>query len=438
MPDNRELAALIWLGIGLVWALSQQKIRSAFGDGLRAFFKPIIFLPLLVMLAYIGLEIWLGLRLGFWNAGLVKGTVIWAVASAAVLYFNAASAAGDPRFFRKTLAATVGVVVFVEFFVNLFVMPLWAEFFILQPLLAGLAVLAAVAGFREEHRPLKNVFETLLALLGVAVFVFAAWQLYTNWPSLDRSQTVRKLLLPIWLTFGLLPLLYVMSLYVNYDCAWRAINWAAPDRRARWRARLALISGFHFRRRALHRFSPHWCRQLAQAPSYAEARRVISDFRKQEHEAAQRAAEEEERLRRYAGVDGTDSDGRRLDRREFKETMDALVWLHTCQMGWYRNHEASYRPDLLDIITDFTYHGLPHDHGITLRVASDGRSWYAWRRTVTGWCFAIGAAGPPPDQWEFDGPDPPDGFPGQDPAWGSAPLARAANRNWYYATSASD
>ena len=49
---------------------------------------------------------------------------------------------------------------------------------------------------------------------------------------------------------------------------------------------------------------------------------------------------------------------------------------------------------------DFTLHGLPRESGITLHVARDGQSWYARRRTVTGWCFAIGAAGPPPDQWE--------------------------------------
>ena len=28
----------------------------------------------------------------------------------------------------------------------------------------------------------------------------------------------------------------------------------------------------------------------------------------------------------------------------------------------------------------------------------------------TGWCFAIGAAGPPPDRWEYDSPEPPGRF----------------------------
>ena len=111
----------------------------------------------------------------------------------------------------------------------------------------------------------------------------------------------------------------------------------------------------------------------------------------------------------------TDAEGRRLDRREFKETTEALKYLATCQMGWYRNRGGRYHGEnLLSALGDwFTRRGLPKDHGIVIRVAKDGQAWYAWRRTVTGWCFAIGAAGPPPDQWEFDGHEAPNGFPGK-------------------------
>ena len=65
---------------------------------------------------------------------------------------------------------------------------------------------------------------------------------------------------------------------------------------------------------------------------------------------------------------------------------------------------------------DFTRQGLPKESGIALRVSKDGQAWYAWRRTVTGWCFAIEAIGQTPNQWEYDGPEPPQGFPGKDRA----------------------
>ena len=59
----------------------------------------------------------------------------------------------------------------------------------------------------------------------------------------------------------------------------------------------------------------------------------------------------------------------------------------------------------------FERYRLSQPHGITMHINSDGQRWYAERQTVTGHWFAIGAAGPPPDQWLFDGSARPEGFP---------------------------
>lgn len=427
--DNRELAALIWLGIAVVLALFLKQARAVIVDVFRLAFQPFILRWLFLLFAYISLEIWLGIRVGLWNPGLIKPTIIWSLGSGVGLSFSAITSTGESRFFRRALTATFAVALAVEFFMNLFVMSFLAEFF-LQPTVAILATLALVAGSDEEHHPVKIFCESLLALLGFTLLGFTLWQLYINWSSLDHSQLWREFFLPIWLTVGLVPFLYLLSLYMAYDSAWRHINRAASSARARWRARATLVRSFHLRNPELYRFARNWCIRLAEAPSYEAARDVVREFRQVERDVSQAAADERERLERYAGVDGTDADGLRLDRREFKETVNALRWLHACQMGWYRKPGSRYRTDLLEAIGDFAHLGLPKDHAIALNVAPDGQSWYAWRRTVTGWCFAIGAAGSPPDLWEFEGPELPDGFPGEDQAWGDAPFSSEANRNW--------
>ena len=76
MPNSRELATLIWLGIVVLGALLDEKTYSSLGNVLRSFLNPVIFLPLLLMFAYIGLEVWLGARAYFWSTDLVKDTVI--------------------------------------------------------------------------------------------------------------------------------------------------------------------------------------------------------------------------------------------------------------------------------------------------------------------------------------------------------------------------
>lgn len=217
----------------------------------------------------------------------------------------------------------------------------------------------------------------------------------------------------------------------------RSTQGAAPataePHKARWRAKLAILTKLHFRHREINAFAWNWAGKAARASNFAAARQVVSEFLNSRREAERAAIEEQQRLRRYAGSDEVDANGRRLDRREFKETMRALDWLATCQMGWYRNQGELYRTDLLEKLgNDVTRQGLPPDPGITMKVAKAGQSWYAWRRTVTGWCFAIGAAGPPPDQWKYDGPEPPQGFPGKHRAWGNRAFSDGASPNWTY------
>ncbi len=130
-----------------------------------------------------------------------------------------------------------------------------------------------------------------------------------------------------------------------------------------------------------------------------------------------------------AGVHGEDENGRQLDRRKFSETIKALSWLGTVQMGQHHSG-GRYREDALQIIGDFERHGLSGDPGMSLTVSSDGKKWWACRRVITGWVFAIGAAQEPPDQWQYDGPEPPSGFPGEAAEWADKPFSVDAARNW--------
>ena len=429
--NNRELASLIWLAVAAAWVLSRRDLRSGIAGILKSLTNPLLLLPLLGLLGWIALEIWAGGKLGLWNTGLVSNTVVWTVGTALVLYFNVNKAAEDPLFFRKTIKSAIAASVFVEFFINLFVFGLLAEL-ILQFVLIILVMTDAFSDQKPEFQQGKKVLDAVLVGVGFLLLGYTIVQFYAQWTQLDRQALFLKFALPAWLTIGVLPFIYVLSLYVVYDGALRGVNWATSDWRARWRTRFVLVRDFRLRRNELRSFTWMWIKRAAVAPDVTGARAVVQQFRDEQRAAEQANRDAEERLRRYAGSNGTDTEGRRLDRREFKETTEALRFLATCQMGWYRNRGGRYhREKLLSAIgDDFTRHGLPKDHGIAVRVTKNGQTWYAWRRTVTGWCFAIGAAGPPPDQWEFDGPEKPNGFPGKASEWGSGPFSDEVNRNW--------
>jgi hypothetical protein len=291
MPDNRELAALLWLSVFLCWVLAKSELRSGLGGVFRSFFHPFICVSLLAMAGYMALEVWAGAHLGIWSSELLKPTLLWAVLSGGVMFFESNKAARDSRFFRTVLAETAAIGVFVEFFMNVFVMSLVTEL-IVQPVIAALAILRAVAGNKPENRQVRKFLDALLALTGFAFLAYTGWRTYTDWATLDPREVTLEFLLPVWLTAGLLPFIYVLSLVITYDSALRGINWAAKDGRPRWRAWLALAGGLHFRHRDVNAFNWNRARQLVDAPSLSAARAVVRDFRRERRDALQAIADQ--------------------------------------------------------------------------------------------------------------------------------------------------
>ncbi len=417
MLDNREVAAFTWLLLVTFWAVSRSDVRSSLRSVGRAALHPKILASL------VGLWLWSaglvvgGYRLGIWSPNLIKDTLIWVLGPGVALLFGLADFRGDHHFFRRAAVATIRLSVVLAFFLNFYVFPLLLEF-LLQPLIAGLVILSVVAERQPEHRRAKNLVDGALGMLGLALLTFAGYRALREPGSLANWETTRQFLLPVWLTLGSLPFVFVVSVMTSYEEAFAQLRIASPRTGSRWRAKLALAVKLHLRIKHVLAFGGYWANQAAKAESIGAAFRVINRFMQDRAEAARQEEERVRRLESCAGVEGTNEFGREFDQREFEETRRALQALATAQMGWHRNRGGRYRPELLGILaTRFDREGLPSDHGIRLRVSDDGQKWFAWRRTVTGRCFAVGAADPPPDQWLFDGAEPPGGFPGEDPSW---------------------
>lgn len=434
--SSREQASLIlvclFIGIVVVLGISQSTIRESILGLVRTFLKRAILLSLFLLFMYISLEVWIGYRLGWWNSDLFKDTVIWSVVSGSVLLVKGILEANkDPHFFRNAASATLAPTVYITFFLNLTSLSLLTE--VAMQIVITILTVSSVythASKAREHEPVRKLCDGILALIGFSWLAYTVLHVFETWAQLDGYQLLLEFALPIWLTIGLLPFLFNLSLYAAYEYLFRLINDETDLCRIRWRARLALFIKLRFNSRRIVKFRHYWIKKLVNTNKFSEACGVVREFKEELSERARLIRKEKERLQYYAGIDGTDSEGRRLDRREFKETTDALRWLATCHMGHYRKRNR-YDRNLLRLFDDnFTAQGLTKPSGIVMKVSRDGQRWYAYRHTVSGWCFAIGAAGPPPNQWEFDGCKPPCGFPGKDPSWGDDPFDATVNKNW--------
>lgn len=432
MPNNRQWALIFWVVAFIAWVLYRPDTRASTLSVLRAAVAPKILVSMSVLAAWVVGLVYLASQVGLWDADRVTDTVFWFVTAGLVLFGRFGNVSKERHFVRRAAFTTLEVSAVVEVLSEVVVLAFAAEF-VLQPSLALLGALSVVAAQKQEHRQVKRLVDALVAGVSLGLLLFVVVSVITNWGSLDKADLLQQFMLPIWLTIGVLPYIYAVGLLSAYGLAFIRIDW--KSQRGWWertRAKLALMTSFHVKALEVGSFTGAWQLKLAAASSFGEGRRVVAEFRASQREAALEAEERQARLVRHAGVDGVDEQGRRLDRREFKETTTTLRWIATCQMGWYRNTDVCrYRADLLDFVLDGPLgERLPDQPLIHLHVSDDGRKWYAWRRTVSGWVFAIGAAGPPPDQWEYDGASPPTGFPGEDPVWGPGPFVGDASVNW--------
>lgn len=412
--SNRDNAFLIWFGVVAVALIAWRTGR----DSLLGIWRTLRGKVLGIIIAfglYVALVVLLAWRVGIWNPGLLKDTVAWFLLPGILLLFRFSDAYEGRRFYLRALVSVIGLTAIVEFYVTLAAFPLWVEILLL-PALVFLGLLSAVAGMKPDTRPAKRFVDVLLGILGLAILIGTAAWLADHWATIDKAQLALSFALPIWLTVAALPFIFLFSLYANYETIFVRVDMAAQDdEQARRRAKLALIASFHLRNRQLHAFAGMAPWELVKAKNWGEARRIIAFHRAEARVEEAKKDLHAKKLIRYAGVEGTDWEGHPLDQREYEETKQALDMLATFHRAQYK--DGRYRADIMDAVGNLLGSKALPEPAVQSTVKPNGRAWFAWRRTVAGWCVGVGATKPPPDQWTFEGPEPPTGFPSVDAGW---------------------
>jgi len=416
---DRELATLIWLVVLVVVIGRNRSIRASVAHAISILLGPKVLTLLVLFVLWMVGVVWLASQLPVWGPENLKDTLLWAPVGAG-LWIRSIDAAKEPKYFTNRVRDAIAFTVFLEVYLNTATFGLAVEL-IVQPVLALAVMTSTLGAYRSDHRNAKRLADGCLVVVLLVLLVPPTAALLNSLGDLEHADipaAVRGLLLSVWLSVGALPFIYALSLLYGYEGALNRMRWQAPNKQVPLHAKMALFRVFHFRTSALAKFGGNGPWRLARATSYRDAVSVIRQNLAREHEQTSAARRKAEELERYAGVEGVDGAGRRFDKREFEETIESLENIAATHIAWY-HRGGRYGRNLLRRFEGSFGAGLPDPHGIEMTVRRDGQAWYAWRRTASGWCFASGAAAPPPDQWFYDGPDPPDGYPGTDPDWAS-------------------
>ncbi|MGD9872857.1 MAG: hypothetical protein AB7T27_01180 [Kiritimatiellia bacterium] len=214
--NNREIATGIWLVIVAIWAGQKDGIRESFLKMFKTFRHPKIIIPVLLMVGYLWLEVFLLSQWELWNMSLLKDTIYWFILTGIVLFLNIVGEKDSILFLKKTAIECVAVTVILQFMLNLYTFSLWGEL-IFIPGTTLLAMMTAVAEITPEYAPAKKLFDGILSIIGLGMVIYLIRMTWLHHSELSASKLLLTILNPIMLTFLFFPFLYIAKLVSDYE-----------------------------------------------------------------------------------------------------------------------------------------------------------------------------------------------------------------------------
>lgn len=254
--STREIATLFWLAIIFLACVVYPKTRVQLLALVRTLFQRQILGVVALLALYVVLIVWALSSFSLWGFDQLKNTLVWSLAVAFASLFRISGIADNPHFFRAWIKDNLKVIVFVEFLLNAYTLPLLAEL-ALAPVIALIVMMVAVGEREERYAPAMKLLNAVLAVTGVGLLLYAAYAAITDFQHFASVQTLRDFYTPIVLSLLLLPFIFVMHVYMSYETAFVRLNLSIPDRRLRRFAKLRAIFAFGPSVALLRRWTPN-------------------------------------------------------------------------------------------------------------------------------------------------------------------------------------
>lgn len=275
--NNREIATGAWLIIGLLLCLRSKSVRGSFGHMGKAFFQIKVIIPIFLMAMYVGGSVILLYRLKLWNFFLLKDTIYWFLFSGFVLFMNLVTSKFTVEFFKKTFIGCFQLIVFIEFLLNFYTLPLLAELF-LVPIVTILLGCSAVSANKPEFKSAKIFIDSILALIVLALFIFVARSIYQQYVGLLKLEVLLSILLPICLTVLFIPFIYFAKLVFDYEVLFVRLPVYVKNEELLSYAKKKIVLLCHIDLRKLNRFSKEMSRLWA-IENKDDIDRIFRDYR---------------------------------------------------------------------------------------------------------------------------------------------------------------
>jgi len=252
--DARELATAIWLALFIVWCLTKPGIRKSLLGVISAATAKSIVIAFSITIAYLA-AVTVTLRsLDIWTLKQFKITAFWFVIAGIPALMDTPEISKNPALLRSAVAKNFKLSLLLDFFVNLFKLPLLAEL-VFVPFTALIGGLLAVAQSDEKYAPVQKLLNGVLIVIGLIFLVFETYKVLTSFDSIANVNTLRDFTLPIIYNIAFIPLLWAMSIYAAYDSVFSRLRFVVKDHTLHSYTRRRLVLGFRTDISALNNWS---------------------------------------------------------------------------------------------------------------------------------------------------------------------------------------
>ena len=240
---NREIAIGFWLMFTIVIAMFTKPGQEFVKSTLPIIFCRKFVIFYFVFLSCFSLIVYFLSWSGFWDINLLKDTIFWVIFVELPLFVQTIEKAKDSHFFKKLISENIALIVIIEFLLNFWTFGLITEL-ILVPCTVLIAFLYAIAANKKEHQKIKHFFDGLFAIFGIVIVSYAIRNILKTPEQIFNIYTLKEFLLPTFLLFLNLPVVYGLALYNTYE---QLFIWLRGDdnEKAKMKRRLFLFAGIN-------------------------------------------------------------------------------------------------------------------------------------------------------------------------------------------------
>lgn len=277
--SSRELAAVIWGTILLIYVITKKETRSSFYNVIKIFFgKKLRVIWIVYFLYVLGITFLFSL-LSFWKIIFMKDVIFWVMFYGLIYYMNAVSKEADETYIKNIIRDNFKLIIIFEFVISTFTFNIFIELLIM-PIFTIISIMSFISEWDIKYQNVHKLVNYIAILLGF-VFVYKTLEIGINeYKYLNALDTLISFLIPIIYLFLTLPLIYIINLYSKYDLLFLKMSFKeGEDKKINKRRRFRVLKICNISIRKVIIFKNKYLPRLYKKMSEEEFNNLLSEFK---------------------------------------------------------------------------------------------------------------------------------------------------------------